>query len=533
MINFSTLPRFLFHSQFSVMTIAVLFLLLVVWNLGSFPLFDVDEGAFSEATREMLASGIFSATYLDGVPRYDKPILIYWFQALSVFFLGINEFAFRLPSVIFAALWLVIFAQFTKEFLGKKRAYIGTLSLLGCILFPLVARAAFADALLNLLLTLTLFDIYRYSQQCSQTYICRVFFWMGLGMLTKGPIAIVIPLIVSGLYFSIQGQIRPLFKAYFNVKGWLIFIIVLVPWLWMVYQQQGLDFFKGFLLDHNLNRFTQTKEGHGGHWFYYLIAFPLITLPFGVLIGHLIAAIKKRRRSNFTLFMVLWLLVFIVVFSFSETQLPHYVMNAAVPFILLFTKNLSVLRYSNRVLWVPIGFFALLIAVPFAVPFINIKAPFYVEEMLQPISQVFDLHFYLWSLCLWVLASFVAVLSTIPTWTRLIWVSVLFSLFVYQCFLPRFAILQQAPVKQAAILAKEAGADVVRWRITMPSFSVYREAITPLTLPQAGQWVFTRAGQETELATTLSPLVVSTEFAQGGVRLLSVTHPVNVNLVNP
>jgi len=66
--------------------------------LGDAPLFDVDEGAFSEATLEMFQRGDFLSTYLNGQPRYDKPILIYWLQAASVAAFGANEFAFRFPS---------------------------------------------------------------------------------------------------------------------------------------------------------------------------------------------------------------------------------------------------------------------------------------------------------------------------------------------------------------------------------------------------------------------------------------------------
>jgi hypothetical protein len=54
------------------------------WQLGAVPLYDLDEGAFTEATREMLASGNFITPHKDGEPRYDKPVLIYWLQAASV-----------------------------------------------------------------------------------------------------------------------------------------------------------------------------------------------------------------------------------------------------------------------------------------------------------------------------------------------------------------------------------------------------------------------------------------------------------------
>src|ERR1700693_780813 len=56
--------------------------------LGRAPLFDVDEGAFSQATLEMFQRGDYLSTYLNGVPRYDKPILVYWLQAASVLAFG-------------------------------------------------------------------------------------------------------------------------------------------------------------------------------------------------------------------------------------------------------------------------------------------------------------------------------------------------------------------------------------------------------------------------------------------------------------
>lgn len=76
-------------------------------NLVSPPLFDRDEGAFSEATREMVASGDWISPVLNGEPRYDKPILIYWAQAPWVMLVGPTEWAFRLPSAIAGLLYYV------------------------------------------------------------------------------------------------------------------------------------------------------------------------------------------------------------------------------------------------------------------------------------------------------------------------------------------------------------------------------------------------------------------------------------------
>src|SRR5436189_1593757 len=86
------------------------------WMLGHAPLFDVDEGAFSEATLEMFQRGDFLSTYLNGEPRYDKPILIYWLQAASVSVLGVSEFAFRLPSAVCAAVWVALTFAFARRY---------------------------------------------------------------------------------------------------------------------------------------------------------------------------------------------------------------------------------------------------------------------------------------------------------------------------------------------------------------------------------------------------------------------------------
>src|SRR3569833_825970 len=77
-------------------------------NLQSVPLFDLDEGAFSEATREMLLRADFISPYLNGVPRFDKPAFSHWLQAASVTLLGWNEFALRLPSALAATAWVLV-----------------------------------------------------------------------------------------------------------------------------------------------------------------------------------------------------------------------------------------------------------------------------------------------------------------------------------------------------------------------------------------------------------------------------------------
>ena len=82
---------------------------------------------------------------------------------------------------------------------------------------------------------------------------------------------------------------------------------------------------------------------------------------------------------------------------------------------------------------------------------------------------------------------------------------------------PAVAELQQGPVKRAALLARQAGWPVRSWRINVPSFSVYRDAVTPAAdAPRAGDVILTRS----DALDSLPPLRVL--FREGGVLLVRI-----------
>ena len=117
------------------------------FNLSAIPLFDVDEGAFSEATREMFERGDFISPYLNGVPRYDKPILIYWLQAASVAVFGFEPFAFRLPSALAATLWVLAVSAFVRKVRSPQLGYYAGIVTALCLAVSVIGKAATADAL--------------------------------------------------------------------------------------------------------------------------------------------------------------------------------------------------------------------------------------------------------------------------------------------------------------------------------------------------------------------------------------------------
>lgn len=512
---------FLVSWRYAYFWIPLFFIGGLILNIGGIPLLDVDEGAFSEATREMLSSGNWSATYLDGQPRYDKPILTYWFQGIMVSLFGLSEWVLRLHSLISGMLWATGIYFFTKEFINRQTAFAAVIMFASTLMIMVISRAAIADALLNLFIAMCFFDMYRYQQNPQRKYMLRTWLWISLGLLTKGPVAAGIPLIVSGLWFLSLKDIKHWARAIFNPLGWLVMVAVLTPWLWFLWQDQGAGFFKGFLIDHNLNRFADTKEGHGGYWYYYLLALPLVLLPYSGLLV-IFRHSKALWQRPFERLLLLWFTVVLVLVSVSSTQLPHYVLYGVTPLIILFAKYRRLWRGMHWVWLFPLSFFALqMVLVLNAENMTDWDNNLYISEMLAR-APVYLNTGYLVATVLSIIAIIALAFATLSLWKRLALAGLIQALFINMLFLPAIAGLQQVPIKEAAQHAKKLEATVVAYKIHMPSFSLYREAVTERRETQPGDYVFTRADRIPALAQRFPNHDIQALYAKGGIRLLHI-----------
>lgn len=493
------LRRTMSSPVFIIFSIAISFWL----GLGWAPLFDLDEGAFTEATREMMTSGNYAATFLDGEPRYDKPIFFYWLQAISIHILGFNEWAFRLPSVMMASIWAWIVFHFVQEFSHKQRAKIATVFLINGIWVALIARSAIADATLNVFLTLIMFDMWRYFHAIQHTHntpipvkklTLRIYLWMALATLTKGPIAIAVPLVVSLIYLLSSRAPLASYRAYIHPFGWLTYIAVVSPWLYAVYLSQGSGFFEGFIIEHNIKRFTDTRENHGGSLLYYFIVLPIILIPLSGLLGSVFKRSIIHIQQPLTRYLLIWFSVIFVLFSLSKTQLPHYILNGCVPLIILITIHVNLHNKNRWALLVPIAFMVLLTAIPWILPIAHESADDFSAAMLSRHHETIPPYYMLTSFICLALIITVSLLPQLRTWQRLTVSGIVLNFFIFTMLVRVISGLQQAPIHHAIQFLKNRDGDetVVAFHMHMPSFSVYRQKITPLRAPEVGEIVLTR-----------------------------------------
>ncbi len=460
--------------------------------LGMVPLFDLDEGAFSEATREMLVGGDYITTYLNGELRFDKPILIYWLQLLSVKLFGLNEFALRLPSAIAASFWAFAIYYFTKIYIDKLGAFFAALFMVTALQTTIIAKAAIADALLNLFITISLFLIYQFYINRKLRDLYLAFLFIGLGALTKGPVAIMIPFVVSFLFFAIKKETLLWAKSIFNLKGLLIFAVVALPWYIAQYIAQGQLFIDGFFLKHNLSRFSDAMELHSGGYYYYFIVLAIGLMPFTGFFIKTLFKVKSFLSNDLYLFLSIWFVFVFVFFTLSGTKLPHYVIYGYTPIFILSALAMKE-NFSKVWLLAPLFLFTLIfLFFPEIITALQpqIKDKF-VVVLIDHVYENFDI-LYRVTLILLILFIIFLMVKKLSNISVILGASLSMIVLVNYAVFPAYAKLMQSPVKEAALLAKERGYKVVMDVNQMPSFNVYYEGLVSKEKPKIGDVVFTK-----------------------------------------
>ena len=442
------------------------------YNIGSIPLFNLDEGAFSEATRQMIESGNFLTTYLNEHLRFDKPILIYWLQAYSIHFFGLNEFALRLPSAISASLWAMAIYLFVRYFYDYKKAFFSSFIMITSLQISIIADAAIADALLNLFIALSMFFIYLYWDKRENKYIYLTFASIGFGTLTKGPVAIMIPFVVSLIFFSINKEFKLWIKTILNPKGILIFLAITLPWYLLEYIDQGQKFIDGFFLKNNLQRFDSSLEHHKGSIFYFIPVLIIGLMPWTLQLFK-----SFKVKTNLEKYLLIWFGFVFLFFSFSGTKLPHYVIYGYTGIIILMATR-EFFDYKYMVIF-PITLLFLLFLFPIVIDYIHIKDHFF-NYMMQTSSKFFDIG-YRGGLVVSMLILFSLIFVKISNTKKLIIMGFVFIFTINSVVMPTIAKIKEQPIKNLALFVKKnyPNSEVCMKGINVPTFSVYVEKITP------------------------------------------------------
>lgn len=338
--------------------------------LGTRGLNEPDEGRYAELGREMAAGGSWLVPHLNGFEHLQKPPLIYWCTAASMKVFGYNEWAARMPSALAACGILLLTMAIARRLWGENRARIAAIVLVSTLMFFGLARVLTPDMLMSFFITAAIAALV-YER-------CWLFFiMMGLGFLTKGPMALVVPLGASlGSYLA---RDRSSLRARFPwLRGISLTLLIGLSWF-IVLALLKPSLFDYFWRNELLDRFTSSKHGRSKpFWFFAPILIGGL-LPWTFLIPGIIRQawlrIRTKQVSPAQGLLLGWTVLPLIILSLSGSKLLTYVLPLMPAFALAFSTRFTDVRGVCRVA-VPFLVFAIIAAglMPWANPWMRQQA---------------------------------------------------------------------------------------------------------------------------------------------------------------
>jgi len=263
---------------------------LFFYGIAQFGLIGADEPRYAQVAREMLERRDWVTPTLGGHAWLEKPPLYYWQAMLLYSVLGVSDAAARIPSAIDGTLLVVAIYLFFRKFRSAV-AVDAALIAASCAGIIGYARAASMDIGLAAAFAIGMLAWWAWRESDKRIYLAGFYFFMALGMMAKGPVAPLLAAAVIVLY-SIVARERLLIVRTLWVPGILLFLAIAIPW-YVAVQMRNPHFFREFILEHNLARFSTNLYHHPEPFWYYI---PVILLALAPWIVFVIVAFVQSVR---------------------------------------------------------------------------------------------------------------------------------------------------------------------------------------------------------------------------------------------
>jgi len=316
-------------------------------GLGRGAITDSDEAFYAESSREMVASGDWITPYYNYEPRFQKPILYYWLTSATYLATGATEMGARLWAALAGVGLVLVTAACGRRWYDETTGLLAAAIVATNFGYFSIGRMALPDLPLTFCITLAIWAALVSTleqDRSTRKFVILAALGLGLGFLMKGPVGVIIPMLVIVPVLMIERRSIGL-NPEDIVLGFLIMVAVAVPWYVVMWARHGNEYLQSFFVGDNFQRFATDRFNDPRPWWFYLPVVAGGLLPWTPLalvwLGPITQLIRGRRSvGTIDLRLMLWAALPLIFYSLSVGKQPRYVLPVLPPLALLLASSI-------------------------------------------------------------------------------------------------------------------------------------------------------------------------------------------------
>jgi 4-amino-4-deoxy-L-arabinose transferase-like glycosyltransferase len=340
----------LLKSKKLLWSLFIVFALVWLYALGVRTLVPPDEGRYAEMAREMLASGDWITTRLNGIKYFEKPPLQTWMNALSFAAFGLGEWQARLWTGLCGLLGVALTGYAGARVFGPRAGLYAALVLGSSLFWVASGQIDSLDMSLSAMMAISLCALLIAQRDAAtpserRNWMLACWAGMALAVLAKGLIGLVLPGAVLVLY-TLVARDWAIWRRLHLGKGLLLFFAIAAPWFVLV-ALKNPEQPRFFFIHEHFERFLLKTHHREGAWYYFFVMLIPGIMPWLGLLPQSLAAALRREAGVFQprRLLLVWAVFIFFFFSYSSSKLPGYILPifpALALLVALFLETASV-----------------------------------------------------------------------------------------------------------------------------------------------------------------------------------------------
>lgn len=329
--------------------VPAIFLLLYMTAVVFRPLIPIDETRYITVAWEMyLRHDWLAPLTVNFQPYHHKPPLLFWLMNGAWGALGVSRWAATIPVVLSAMISVYLTRALAGRILPEGQDRV-MLVMLGSLPFLLYATLILFDLTMTVFVLAALLCLYGFAQNRRIGAVLLMGLFLGLGVLTKGPVAylyVIFPVLLGPYWAKGSGSWLGWYMGFIGAV--LVSVIPIMVWLVPVLKSSSGDFAYWLLWEQTAGRVSGSYgEAHTRPVYFYLPLIPVMLMPW-IFLPAFWRGIRQKKEMlaghNGFKFLLSWLVPTFIAFSLIGGKQPHYLVPLLPGIMMLLAFSLKDLQ---------------------------------------------------------------------------------------------------------------------------------------------------------------------------------------------